>query len=316
MHKVKIFAGSSHPELAEKVAKLLQIPLGCVDRKRFQSGEIYVSFEESVRGADVYVIQSFSPPINDHLVELLIMVDALKRSSPARINVIIPYYGYARQEKQDRPREPISAKMIADILTTVGVERVMTLDLHSVAIQGFFNIPVDHMTALDLIADYLGTKDLSQAIVVSPDAGRAKHAEKLATYLDLPFAIMHKRRPRHHESEITHVIGDVEGKIPIVIEDIIDTGGTIVKVVEGLIENGAKEEIILCASHAVFSGPAIERLKHPAIGEIVVTDSLPLSDLVPSNVHVLSIAPLVAEVISRIQKNESITPLFHHKNGR
>ncbi|ASS76523.1 ribose-phosphate pyrophosphokinase [Tumebacillus algifaecis] len=307
---VKIFSGSSNPELVHEVCRMLGVPLGVAKLSRFQSGETYVSIEESVRGADVYVFQSFSHPVNDHFVELLVMIDALKRSSAGMINVILPYYGYARQEKQDQPREPITAKLVADVLTTVGAERVITMDLHAPAIQGFFNIPVDHITALDLIADYLRTKDLSRAIIVSPDAGRAKTAERLATYLDLPVALMNKRRPKHNEAEITHVIGEVKDKVPIIIEDMIDTGGTLVKVIEGLVEHGARKEGILCATHAVFSHPAHERLNHPLIKEVVVTDTLPIQrlDALPK-LKVLSVAPLFAEAIERIHTNRSISSL-------
>lgn len=308
---VKIFSGSSNPRLAQDVCRLLGMQLGEAKLSRFQSGEVYVGINESVRGADVYVIQSFSHPVNDHFVELMVMIDALKRSSAGMINVIAPYYGYARQEKQDAPREPITAKMVADVLTTVGAERIITMDLHAAAIQGFFNIPVDHMTSLDLIADYLRKKNLKDAVVVSPDAGRAKTAERLATYLDLPVALMNKRRPKHNEAEITHVIGDVKDKIPIIIEDMIDTGGTIVKVIEGLVENGARPEAILCATHALFSSPAVERLNDAAaISEVVVTDTMPIQDLQMPKLRVLSAAPLFAEAIHRIHNNRSISKLF------
>lgn len=311
---VKIFSGTSNPQLAAEVCRLLGVPLGAATISRFQSGEIYVNIGESVRGSDVYVFQSFSPPVNENFVELLVIIDALKRSSAGRINIIIPYYGYARQEKQDQPREPITAKMLADVLTTVGAERVITMDLHAPAIQGFFDIPVDHMSALDLFADDLRRHDLSQAVVVSPDAGRAKTAERLATYLDLPFALMNKRRPKHNEAEITHVIGDVRDKVPIIIEDMIDTGGTLIKVVEGLVENGARPEVILCATHAVFSHPAVERLNHPAVAEVVVTDTLPAVWEQQPKLRQLSVAPLFAEAIHRIHHNRSISKLFLESN--
>ncbi|MBL0386884.1 ribose-phosphate pyrophosphokinase [Tumebacillus sp. ITR2] len=307
---VKIFSGSSNPALAEEVCRLLGLPLGETTISRFTSGELYVNIKESVRGADVYVIQSFCHPVNENFVELMVMIDALKRSSAGMINVILPYYGYARQEKQDSPREPITAKMVADVLTTVGAERIITMDLHAAAIQGFFNIPVDHMTALDLIADYLRTKDLSNAIVISPDAGRAKTAERLATYLDLPVALMNKRRPKHNEAEITHVIGEVEGKVPIIIEDMIDTGGTIIKVIESLVEHGAVPEVLLCATHAIFSDPAPQRIQHPAIQEVIVTDTFPVQDLNLPKLTVLSAAPLFAEAINRIHNNRSMSMLF------
>lgn len=307
---VKIFTGTSNPQLAEEVCQLLGLTLGDATISRFKSGEVHVNIKESVRGADVYVIQSFCHPVNEHFVELMVMIDALKRSSAGMINVILPYYGYARQEKQDSPREPITAKMVADVLTTVGAERIITMDLHAAAIQGFFNIPVDHMTALDLIADYLRTKDLHNAIIISPDAGRAKTAERLATYLDLPVALMNKRRPKHNEAEITHVIGEVEGKVPIIIEDMIDTGGTIIKVIESLVEHGARPEVLLGATHAVFSDPAHERIQHPAIREVIVTDTFPIQQLRLPKLTVLSSAPLFAEAIHRIHNNRSMSMLF------
>src|SRR5690606_11510670 len=206
---------------------------------RFKSGEIYVHYEETIRNCDVFLVQSFSHPINEHFVELLVMIDAAKRASARTVNIIMPYYGYARQERKAAPREPISAKMLADVLTTVGASRVVTIDLHAPAIQGFFNIPVDHLTALDLISDEIRRMNLVNPIVVSPDAGRAKVAEKLASYLDLSFAIMIKKRTAHNVSAITHIIGEVEGHTPIIIEDLIDTGSTIINVVEGLKEKGA-----------------------------------------------------------------------------
>lgn len=312
---VKIFTGSSNPQLAGEVCRLLGMSPGQAAISRFSSGEIYVNIGESVRGADVYVLQSFCSPVNEHFVELLVMIDALKRSSAGMINVILPYYGYARQEKQDTIREPISAKVVADVLTTVGAERVITMDLHAPAIQGFFNIPVDHMTALDLFADYLRKKDLQDAVIVSPDAGRAKTAERLATYLDLPVALMNKRRPKHNEAEITHVIGDVRGKVPIIIEDMIDTGGTIIKVVDSLVEHGARPEVILCATHAVFSHPATYRLQHPSIQEVVVTDTFPIQDLKMEKLKVLSVAPLFAEAVDRIHNNRSISMLSIESRG-
>jgi ribose-phosphate pyrophosphokinase len=263
-----------------------------------------------VRGADVFLIQSFSRPVNDMFVELLVMVDALKRSSAGTINAIIPYFGYARQEKQDAPREPITAKMVADVLTTVGVDRVVTFDLHAPAIQGFFNIPVDHMTTLGLFRDYIQGKRLKDGVVISPDAGRAKMAEKFATWLNMPMAFMHKKRPGRNQAEISHVVGDVKDKVPIIIEDMIDTGGTILKVVETLLQNGARPEIILCATHAVFSSPAYARLAHPAIKEIVATNTLPVDRGKLPNLTVLSVAPLLGEAIQRIHHNLSMSKLF------
>ncbi len=307
--QIKLFSGTSNPLLAESIARNLGEPLGKVKIERFKSGEIYVHYEESIRGADVFLIQSFTKPINEMLVELLIMVDAAKRASARSINAVIPYYGYARQEKKDAPREPISAKMVADILTTVGINRVLTLDLHAPAIQGFFNIPVDHLTALDIIAKHLKEKNIVRPVIVSPDAGRAKMAEKLATMLDAPFSIMIKKRPSHNESTITHIIGDVDKRTPIIIEDIIDTGGTIINVVEGLKEKGALG-CYICATHPVFSDNAIQRLDHPAIEQVIMTDTIPFDMELPKRFTVLTVAPLLSEAIHLIQTGGSISTLF------
>ncbi|WP_042168833.1 ribose-phosphate diphosphokinase [Paenibacillus gorillae] len=307
--KLRIFSGSSNPVLAQKIAEDLGLTLGAIKMSRFKSGEVYVHYEETIRNCDVFLVQSFSHPINEHFVELLVMIDAAKRASAKTINIIMPYYGYARQERKAAPREPISAKMVADVLTTVGANRVLTIDLHAPAIQGFFNIPVDHMTALDLLSDYLKSKNIKNPVVVSPDAGRASTAEKLANYLDTSFAIMIKKRPAHNESSITHVIGDVKGQTPIIIEDLIDTGNTIVNVVESLKERGA-EDVYVCATHPLFSGNAIERLDHPNIKEVVVTDSILLPDSRPDRFTVLSVAPLLAEATRIIIEGGSISTLF------
>ncbi|MFF2092683.1 ribose-phosphate diphosphokinase [Paenibacillus sp. NPDC058174] len=307
--KLRIFSGSSNPVLAQKIAEDLGLTLGAIKMSRFKSGEVYVHYEETIRNCDVFLVQSFSHPINEHFVELLVMIDAAKRASAKTINIIMPYYGYARQERKAAPREPISAKMVADVLTTVGANRVLTIDLHAPAIQGFFNIPVDHMTALDLLSDYLKSKNIKNPVVVSPDAGRASTAEKLANYLDTSFAIMIKKRPAHNESSITHVIGDVKGQTPIIIEDLIDTGNTIVNVVESLKERGA-EDVYVCATHPLFSGNAIERLDHPNIKEVVVTDSILLPDNRPDRFTVLSVAPLLAEATRIIIEGGSISTLF------
>jgi len=308
--RLKIFSGSSNPKLAERICQELNRPLGKVKLSRFKNGEHYCSYEESVRNCDVFIVQTFSDPINEHFVQLLVMIDAAKRASARTINLVIPYYGYSRQERKSAPREPISAKMVADVLTHAGANRVITVDLHSPAIQGFFNIPVDHLTALDLISDYIKNKGIQNPVVVSPDAGRATTAENLANVLDAPFAIMIKKRPSHNEAVITHVIGDVAGRTPIIIEDMIDTGKTIVNVVEGLKERGA-EDAYVCATHAIFSGPAIERLNHPHIKEVIITDTLALREC-PDKFHVLSIAPLLAHSIEFIMMGGSISSLFKY----
>lgn len=307
--RVKIFAGTSNPELAQKVSQGLDMPLGNIKLSRFKSGEIYVHFEESIRNCHVFLMQSFSHPINEQFMELLVMIDAAKRASAKTVNIIIPYYGYARQERKAAPREPISAKLVADLLTTAGASRVITIDLHAPAIQGFFNIPVDHLTALDIITDYLKSLHIPNPIVVSPDAGRATTAEKLASYLDSPFAIMIKKRPNHNESVITHIIGEVAGQTPIIIEDMIDTGSTIVNVVEGLKELGANDAYV-CATHPVFSGNAMEKLDHPGIKELIITDSIPLPQAHSDRFRVLSIADLLVQCIKIIMDGGSISTLF------
>jgi len=307
--KLRIFSGSSNPILAENIAHQLGLPLGKIKLSRFKSGEVYVHYEETIRNCDVFLVQSLSHPINDFFVELLVMIDAAKRASARTINIVLPYYGYARQERKAAPREPISAKMVADVLTTVGANRIVTIDLHAAAIQGFFNIPVDHLTALDLLSDYLRAKNIHNPVIVSPDAGRASTAEKLANQLDSPFAIMIKKRPAHNESVITHVIGDVEGHTPIIIEDLIDTGTTIVNVVEGLKERGA-EDVYVCATHPLFSGDAIRKLDHPNIREVVVTDSIALPSDCSVKYKTLSVAPMLAEAIRIIMEGGSISTLF------
>lgn len=309
--KLKIFSGSSNPELAERICRELGRPLGRVKLSRFKSGEHYCLYEESIRNCDVFLVQTFSNPINEHFVELLVMMDAAKRASARTINLVVPYYGYSRQERKAAPREPISAKMVADVLTTAGASRVITIDLHAPAIQGFFNIPVDHLTALDLISEHIKKKNIKNPVVVSPDAGRATTAENLANVLDAPFAMMIKKRPAHNESVITHVIGDVSGRTPIIIEDLIDTGSTIVNVVEGLKERGA-EDVLVCATHAVFSGPALQRLDHPSICEVVITDSIAIPGQHPERFRVLSVAPLLSNAIRYIVEGGSISSLFKY----
>jgi len=310
--KLRIFSGSSNEPLARRIAETLGQPLGKIKLSRFKSGEVYVHYEETIRNCDVFLIQALSHPINDYFVELLVMIDAAKRASARTVSVVLPYYGYARQERKAAPREPISAKMVADVLTTVGACRIITIDLHAPAIQGFFNIPVDHLTALDLISDHLQKLNLPNPVVVSPDAGRASTAEKLANQLNAPFAIMIKKRPNHNESVITHVIGEVEGCTPVIIEDMIDTGNTIVNVVESLKERGS-QDVYVCATHPLFSGNALRRLDHPNIREVVVTDSILLPDDHSTRFKVLSVAPMLSEAIRIIMEGGSISTLFKTK---
>lgn len=307
--KLRIFSGSSNQELTAQICERLGVEPGKVNISRFKSGEIYVHYEESVRNSDVFIVQSLAHPINELFVELLVMIDAAKRASAKTVNIIMPYYGYARQERKSAPREPISAKMLADVLTTTGASRVVTIDLHAPAIQGFFNIPVDHLTALDIMTDYLRAQNIKNPVIVSPDAGRATTAEKLADGLDSPFAIMIKKRPAHNQSVITHVIGEVQGCTPIIIEDLIDTGTTIVNVVEGLKERGAEDPYV-CATHGLFSADAIDKLKHPNIREVVITDSIAQPVQLPSNFTVLSVAPMLAQATQFIMEGGSIAALF------
>lgn len=309
--RLKIFSGSSNPGLAKRICTELGVPLGNIKLSRFKSGEIYCLYEESIRNCDVFLVQTFSHPINDHFMELLVMMDAAKRASARTINLVVPYYGYSRQERKAAPREPISAKLVADLMTTAGADRVITIDLHAPAIQGFFNIPVDHLTGLDVITDYIKKKNIPNPIVVSPDAGRATTAEKMANILNAPFAIMIKKRPEHNESVITHVIGEVEGRTPIIIEDLIDTGTTIVNVVESLKERGAHDAYV-CATHPVFSGPAISRLDHPSIKEVVVTDSIALPAEHPERFKVLSVANLLSDTIRIVITGGSVSSLFKY----
>ncbi|WP_040948802.1 ribose-phosphate diphosphokinase [Gorillibacterium massiliense] len=309
--KMKIFSGSSNPKLAEEIAKDLGQPLGKVKLSKFKSGELYCLYEEGIRNCDVYLVQTFSHPINEHFVELLVMIDAAKRASARSINLVLPYYGYSRQEHKSAPRKPIAAKMVADSLTTVGANRVITIDLHAAAIQGFFNIPINHLTSLDLIADYIVKKNIQNPIVVSPDAGRATTAERLANILNAPFAITIKQRPENSEPVITHVIGEVEGRTPIVIEDIIDTGTTIVNVVEGLKVRGALDAYV-CATHPVFSGPALDRLTHSHIAEVIVTDTIAIPEIRDPRIKVLSVAPLLANAIRISCEGGSISSLFKY----
>ncbi|MFF2090482.1 ribose-phosphate diphosphokinase [Paenibacillus sp. NPDC058174] len=311
MQKVKIFSGSSNKPLAEQLCAELGVPLGKVDITRLQSGEIHLAYQESLRNYHVFIVQSLSHPVNENLVELLVMIDAAKRASAKTINIVMPYYGYARQERKSAPREPISAKLVADILTTVGANRIIAVDLHADAIQGFFQIPVDHLTALDIITDYLKNKKIQKPVVVSPDAGRASMAEKLADYLDCPFAIMIKNRPAHNQTEITHIIGEVEGMTPIIIEDLIDTGGTIVNVVEALKKRGANDAYI-AATHGLFSQNALEKLNHPNIREVVITDTIALPDEHPDKFIVLPMACLLGNAIRIINNGGSIDHLFKH----
>lgn len=311
-NKIRIFSGNSNPALAQKICDSLGVPLGTAGVKTFSDGEILIEIGENVRGRDVYVIQSTCAPTNNNLMELLVMTDALKRASAATITAVIPYYGYARQDRKAAPRTPITAKLVADLITTAGVDRVVTVDLHAGQIQGFFNIPVDNLYAVPVILDYLKKRFASDEIVmVSPDAGGTERARAFAKRLDCTLAVIDKRRTGPNVAEVMHLIGDVRDKVAIILDDMIDTAGTLTQAARALKENGARE-IHACATHGVLSGPAIERINNSDIEEVVLTDTIPLGDKghVTSKVRVLSVAELLAEAIRRIHEDESVSSLF------
>jgi ribose-phosphate pyrophosphokinase len=311
-YELKLFSGNANRALAEEIAQYLRVPLADGEVSRFSDGEIFVQFNENVRGADVFVVQPTCPPVNDTLMELLIMTDALKRASAHRITAVLPYYGYARQDRKVAGRAPISAKLVADLLEAAGVNRVLALDLHAGQIQGFFNIPVDHLFAAPVVMiDYLKKKDLHDPVVVSPDAGGVERARAIAKRLNSGLAIIDKRREGPNSAVAMHLIGDVDGRDVVVIDDMIDTAGTLVQAVGALQREGAKR-ILACGVHAVLSGPAIERIKVSPIEEVLVTNSIPLPDdkRAAGRITVLSVAPLLGEAIRRIHDEESVSTLF------
>lgn len=307
--KLQIFSGTANLRLTEEVVEHVGVPLGKAEVKRFSDGEININIGESVRGADVFIVQPLSNPANENLMELLIMMDALKRASAKSINTVMPYYGYARQDRKTRARDPITAKLVADLVTTAGADRVITMDLHAGQIQGFFNIPVDHLKSLPILAKYFEQKEFADAVVVSPDMGGVTRARELAQRLQLPIAIIDKRRPEPNVAEIMSIIGKVKGKTVIMIDDIIDTAGTISLGAKALLEQGAKE-VYACCTHPVLSGPAMERLTEAPIKEIVVTNTIPQGDKHLDKIRVLSVAPLIGDAIIRIHEELSVSKLF------
>ncbi|WP_373717898.1 ribose-phosphate diphosphokinase [Jeotgalibaca porci] len=313
--KLKIFSLSSNRPLAEKIAAEVGVELGIVSSTQFSDGEIKINIDESIRGAHVYIIQSTSFPVNDHLMELLIMIDALKRASAKTINVVIPYYGYARQDRKAQSREPITSKLVANMITDAGADRVLALDLHAPQIQGFFDIPVDHLLGAPLLANYFLDNEMLQndIVVVSPDHGGVTRARKLAEFIHAPIAIIDKRRPKANVAEVMNIIGDVKGKKAILIDDMIDTAGTITLAAQALQDAGATA-VYACCTHAVLSGPAIERLENSIIQEVIVTDSiqLPEEKMSPKIVQI-TVSQLIAEAIKRIHENRSVSPLFQEK---
>lgn len=308
--KLKIFTGNANPQLAHDIARYLGTTVGRSEVRRFRDGEINIRIGETVRGADVFVIQPTSAPTDTHLVELLIMIDAFKRASAKEIAAVIPYYGYARQDRKTQPRDPISAKLVANLLTAAGADRVLTMDLHAGQIQGFFDIPVDNLRAMPILANYFQEKQLEDIVVVSPDVGGVSRAREFANRLNCGLAIVDKRRPEPNKAEAVNVIGDIEGKTAIIVDDIIDTAGSMVEAVRVLIDRGAKE-VYACCSHPVLSPPATERLAASPVKEVVVTNSIPVPpEKQLDKIKVLSVAPLFGEAIRRIFEELPVSKLF------
>ena len=310
---IKIFTGNSNPKLAADIADILGLKVGDSNVTTFSDGEISVNIHETVRGADVFVIQSTNEPVNDHLMELLIMIDAFKRASAGRITAVIPYYGYARQDTKAKARDPITAKLVADIITTAGADRVLTMDLHAAQIQGYFNIPVDNLMGTPILAKYYiqnGFKDRDDVVVVAPDLGSVARSRKFADKLHAPIAIIDKRRPKANVSEIMNVIGDIKGKTCIMMDDMIDTAGTITNGANALVKLGAKD-VYACCSHGVLSGPAIQRINDSVIKQLIILNTIDLPEDKQCNKFVtLSVAPILAEAIRRIYEDVSVSKLF------
>jgi len=313
MKDTKIFCGTSNVPLATAVCKYLDVPVGKAEIKRFSDGELSTEISESVRGSHIFVIQSTCPPTNEHIMELLILSDALKRASAREITAVIPYYGYARQDRKVKPRAPISAKLVADLISTAGISRVVTVDLHAGQIQGFFNIPVDHIFATPIFIDYIKKEmEGNNTVIVSPDAGGMERARTYAKILNAGLAMTDKRRPNPNVAEIMNVIGDVEGKNVILVDDLVDTAGTAVQAGKALVREGAKR-VSLCCTHGVLSGEAIDNINDSVIQEVLITDTIPPSEkaVASERITVLSIADLLGEAIKRITKGESISALFN-----
>ncbi len=306
-----IFTGNANPVLAQEICDYLSMPLGRASVQTFSDGEVYVEIGENVRGADVYVIQPTCPPVNDNMMELLIMVDALRRASARRITAVLPYYGYARQDRKVAPRVPISAKLVADIITTAGVRRVLAMDLHSSQIQGFFSIPVDHLFAAPVTLDYLKGKFSGEVVMVSPDAGGVERTRAFAKRFGAGLVIIDKRRDRPNESEVMYIIGDVKGKTAVILDDMVDTAGTLCRAAQALKEHGAND-VHGCITHPVLSGPAINRIKESVLESLVVTNTIPLSEEAQKvdKIKVLSVSALLGEAIRRIHDEDSVSSLF------
>jgi ribose-phosphate pyrophosphokinase len=307
---LKIFTGNAHPDLGEQIARSLKVPLGRAHLARFSDGEVWFQIQDNVRGADVFVVQPTAPPVNENLMELLVMLDAFKRSSASRITAVIPYYGYARQDRKDKPRVPISAKLVADLLSTAGTDRILTMDLHASQIQGYFDVPVDHLFAAPVIIEYVLKLDLPDLTVVSPDAGGVERARAYAKRLGASLAIVDKRRDVPNVAEVHNVIGEVEGRTALIVDDIVDTAGTLAKVAEAIKQAGARE-ILASSSHAVLSGHAVEKIEKSPLSKLIVTNSIPLPpDKRSDKIVSLSIAKLLGRAIKNIHDETSVTSLF------
>ena len=310
MTRLKLFSGNANIELAKEICAFLCIPLGIAEVRRFSDGEINVEIRDNVRGVDVFIVQSTCPPVNDNLMELLVLMDALKRASAKRVTAVIPYYGYARQDRKVLPRAPITAKLVADLLTAAGVSRVLTVDLHAGQIQGFFNIPVDHLYSAPVMLDHIKANYGNDIVIVSPDAGGVERARAFAKRLHVPMAIIDKRRVMPNVAEVMNIIGEVDGKTAILLDDMVDTAGTLVMSADALKNKGAKR-VFPMTTHAVLSGPAIERLEKSVIEELVVTDTIPLGAKASCRkLKVLSVAGLLGEAIKRIHFHDSVSSLF------
>ena len=309
--ELKVFTGSAHPALGEAIARHIGVPLGRAHLARFSDGEVWFQIHDNVRGADVFVVQPTCSPVNENLMEMLLMLDAFKRSSASRLTAVLPYYGYGRQDRKDKPRVPISAKLVADLLQTAGADRVLTMDLHAAQIQGFFDIPVDHLFAAAVIIDYVQQLKLPDLVVVSPDAGGVERARAYAKRLDASLAIVDKRRDQPNTAEVHNVIGDVLGRTALVVDDMVDTAGTLTKVVEALQKAGAREVLASC-SHPVLSGDATTRLAQSPLSKLIVTDSIPLAPekLANGRIVVLTISGLLGRAIRNIHEETSVTSLF------
>lgn len=311
---IKIFTGSSNKDVAQGIAGCLGLPLGKSDCSTFSDGEISVSLHESVRGSECFIVQSTCDPVNNNIMELLIMIDAMKRASAARITAVMPYFGYARQDRKAKARDPISAKLVADLITTAGADRVLTMDLHAAQIQGFFNIPVDHLLGAPMLAAHMRERineSNDEFIVVSPDLGSVTRARNFATKIGCPIAIIDKRRQRANVSEVMNIIGEVEGKKVILVDDMIDTAGTLCNAAEAIIEKGGATGVYACATHAVLSGPAIERIEKSPIKELILLDTVPIpEDKVLDKFTILPVAPVFAEAIERIYADKPVSPMF------